>query len=361
MSSERSGAVRRVTLHDVAREAGVSLATASRAINGSSNRSVNPELRAVVLAAAQQLHYVPDQTAQAMARGRSATLGLVLHEVADPYFSSIAAGVTEAAEEAGLAVTLANTHHDPDRELRLVTAMLNLRPQAIILVGGRRVDAGAAEPLERALTDFREQGGQVAVVSQPVLPVSTVDIDNAGGAADLAGALCSLGFRRFAVLSGPAAHLTARDRTEGFRAGLAAGGGTLPEGALLHCAFTRDGGYAGMAALLRDGPEVDLVFAVNDVMAVGAMAAARHAGLRLPEDIAIAGFDDIVTLRDTTPALTTVRLPLLEIGRRVTELALASGPGREPAVARIAGEVVLRESTPGPGARQGRVDLTTHP
>ena len=109
-----------VTLSDVAREAGVSLATASRAINGSANRTVRADLRDRVLAAATRLRYTPDANAQAMARGRTTSLGLVVHDIADPYFSSIAAGVARAAERAGLQVTLASTQHDPSRESGLV-------------------------------------------------------------------------------------------------------------------------------------------------------------------------------------------------------------------------------------------------
>src|SRR5665647_176233 len=112
-----------VTLNDVAREAGVSLATASRAINGSANRTVRADLRERVLAAASKLRYSPNANAQAMARGRTTSLGLVVHDIADPYFSSIAAGVTIAADRAGLAVTLASTQHDPSREVELVDLM----------------------------------------------------------------------------------------------------------------------------------------------------------------------------------------------------------------------------------------------
>src|SRR5690625_3325229 len=109
-----------VTLADVARAAGVSLATASRAINGSATRTVRPELRERVLAVAAELNYLPNANAQAMARGRTTALGLIVHDIADPYFSAIAAGVTAAADQADLMVTLGNTQHDPDRELARV-------------------------------------------------------------------------------------------------------------------------------------------------------------------------------------------------------------------------------------------------
>ncbi|MGW6130284.1 LacI family DNA-binding transcriptional regulator [Cellulomonas sp. NPDC055163] len=334
-----------VTLSDVAREAGVSLATASRAINGSANRTVREDLRERVLAAASRLRYSPDANAQAMARGRTTSLGLVVHDIADPYFSSIAAGVTTAADTAGLAVTLASTQHDASRETELVQLMHRQRARAIIIAGGRLDDEDANQRLRRALADYRRGGGSVALVGQPILEVDTVVVGNADGAAALARALHGLGYRRFAVLAGPEGHLTARDRLAGFSDALSDLGLVLEPSSVVRSAFTRDGGYDGMRTLLGSGAQVDVVFAVNDVMAVGAMAAARDAGLAVPRDVAVAGFDDIVTLRDVTPPLTTVRVPLVDIGVAATQLALAA-PADEPRLVHVEGTVVLRASTP---------------
>ena len=341
-----AGNGRAATLSDVAREAGVSLATASRAINGSTNRSVRADLRERVLAAAAQLNYSPNANAQAMARGRTATLGLIVHDIADPFFSTIAAGVTEAADAAGLAVTLANTHHDPERELGFIQTMQNLRARSIILVGGRQDDDDANRRLQDALAGYQERGGTAAMVGQPILGVSAVHVDNRGASAELARALHGLGYRRFAVVGGPEDHLTARERREGFREALAELGSPVPDDAVVPCAFVRDGGYDGMRELLARGLDVEAVFVVNDVMALGAMTAAREAGLELPRDLAFAGFDDITALRDVTPTLTTVAIDMVEIGRRVTALALAEHA--EPELVVVGGDVVLRESTPGP-------------
>jgi LacI family transcriptional regulator len=388
-----------VTLSQVAREAGVSLATASRAINGSATRSVREDLRERVLETARRLDYSPDPSAQAMARGRTTALGLVVHDIADPYFSTIAAGVARAAEREGLIVTLASTEHSPERELAFVELARRQRSRAIILAGGRlapdgggapgagdTADAGGADParsatgskisspvdrsrgsmpisdaLEAALKAFRDTGGGVALIGQPVDDLPVVRVANADGAADLARALHGLGYRRFAVLAGPEGHRTAADRTDGFAGALAELGSAPAPEDVLACAFTRDGGYSAMASLIeRSGVErsgaglpsgraggsgrlPELVFAVNDVMAVGAMAAVRDAGLSVPDDVAVAGFDDIHTLRDVSPGLTTVRIPLAEVGALATDLAL----GRSgQAGAEVRGEVVLRESTP---------------
>ncbi|HEY8720349.1 LacI family DNA-binding transcriptional regulator [Pengzhenrongella sp.] len=334
-----------VTLSQVAQEAGVSIATASRAFNGSANRTVREDLRERVMVAAERLRYVPDSNAQAMARGRTTSLGLIVHDIADPFFSSIAAGVTIAAERADLAVTLASTQHDPLREPRIVEVLTRQRARAIVIAGGRRDDSEADAIMTQALADFRRSGGSVALIGQPLLGVDTVVIGNRDSSADLARALHARGYRRFAVLAGPTDHLTARDRFLGFSGALDELGSPVDPAVVITTAFTRDGGYEGMATLLRDGPPVELVFAVNDVMAVGAMAAARDAGIRVPDDVAVAGFDDIVTLRDVTPALSTVRVPLVDVGIAATELAL-SAPSSEPRLVHVPGAVVLRESTP---------------
>jgi LacI family transcriptional regulator len=340
-----------VTLADVARWAGVSLATASRALHGSTGRTVGPELRARVRAAAAELNYSPNANARAIVRGTTTTVGLIVHDIADPSAASLASGVIAAAAERDLIVTIASTLSDPFVEIRHVEALRRQRARAVILAGSRFTDAESAERLAEELLGYSVGGGHVAVIGQHSLPLSTIVIDNAGSAARLAGALTALGYRRFAVLAGPEALMTSEDRVDGFRAGLAAAGIDLPEENVISAQFTRDGGYVAMSALLEQELDVQLVFAVNDVMAVGATAALRDQGYRVPGDMAVAGFDDIPTLRDVRPALTTVRLPLVTIGGQALAMAL-DGPvddddGRaEPVVLTVAGEVVLRDSTP---------------
>jgi LacI family transcriptional regulator len=150
----------------------------------------------------------------------------------------------------------------------------------------------------------------------------------------------------------------ARDRLRGFRAGLAASGVPADHVRVLPGPFTREGGYDAANALLADGLGATCVFAVNDVMAVGAMAAFRDAGLSVPEDVSVAGFDDIATLRDVTPRLTTVRLPLEEMGTRVARLALDPAAGGSPVVATVRGDVLLRQSTAPPRQRAGSASPT---
>jgi len=313
-----------VTLADVARAAGVSLATASRALNGAPGRTVRADLAERVLIAARSLNYTPNATAQAMVRGQTSTVGLIVHDIADPFAASVASGVMAAAAERGLIVTIASAMSDQEQEIRHVEALRRQRARAIILAGSRFGDRDVRRRLAGELTGFLSTGGHVAAIGQVQLPVNTVEIENAEGARRLARVLWSLGYRRFAVLAGPENLLTSEDRMAGFRAGLTECGHRLPEENVIATQFTRDGGYVAMTELLDQGLEVEAVFAVNDVMAVGAMAALREQGHRVPEDLALAGFDDIPTLRDVQPPLTTVRIPLVQIGRRALALALAT-------------------------------------
>ncbi len=330
-----------VTLSDVAKAAGVSLSTASRAINGSKDRTVNPDLRDRVLAAATELRYAPNAAAQAIARGRSSTLTLIVHDITDPYFSSIAAGVTRAARASGATVILGITDHELSATLSLIEAARSHRSQALVLVGGLHTDAGVLSALQSSIDDFRRStGAGVALVGQPVLDVACVAPANTDGAAALARALVAQGHHTYAILTGPANQLTARDRVAGFVAGLADTGEIV---ARIEGEFTRDGGHQAMAELLASGVRPDVVFAVNDVMAVGALAAAREAGVDVPGDIRVAGFDDIPTLRDVVPSLTTVRVPLERIGEVAVRLALGEEL-LDPTEA-LEYEVVLRDST----------------
>jgi LacI family transcriptional regulator len=332
-----------VTLGDVARLAGVSPATASRVLS-KSPRAVRPELRERVLAAAERLAYTPNAHARALARSASDVVGLVVHDIADPYFSSIAAGVTRVAEEQGAMVVLGTTLREPEREIEYVAMLRAQRARAIVLAGSRTTDRVTTERLAAELAAFRATGGRAACVSQPRLRVPTIQPDNLAGARRLAGRLVALGHRRFAILGGPRTLLTARDRLEGFRQGLAEAGGTAED--VVEGAFTRDGGYASAAELLRRGTEATCVFAVNDVMAVGAMAALREAGVSVPDDMSVAGFDDIATLRDTIPALTTVRLPLEDMGEQAARLTLRpETSAAEDHAITVPGEVILRAST----------------
>lgn len=343
-----------VTLADVAELAGVSLATASRALNGST-RKVRPESVDRVQAAALELRYTANVQAQAVARGTTTTLALVVGDIADPYFAAIAAGAIRAADDAGLVVTITSTGGDPAREAAVLGVVAGLRPRAVVLAVSRRLGAGltsGASDSAAAVGALVAAGAGVsALVSDldgaaaGVPGVHGVVIRNLSGAAALAGALVEQGHDSFAVLSGDPDLVTAHARVEGFVAGLAAHGIRVPDDSVVPSAFTRDGGHQAMVTLLdrAAGGAWALprcVFAVTDLMAVGAVAAIRERGLVPGVDVGVAGFDDVQMLADVVPALSTVRLPLEEIGERAVRRAL----GLE-ADGAIDGEVVLRAST----------------
>jgi LacI family transcriptional regulator len=339
-----------VTLQDVARRAEVSLATASRVLNATTQ--VRPDLRERVLAAAAALAYAPNAHAQALARSSSQAIGLICHDVSDPYFATIARGVMRAAAAHGLLVMLASTFRDPDREVEYTAMLRAQRARAILLIGSGFEDGDWERAMSAELGPYVRAGGRVAVISRhQSLRVDTVQPENREGAAELARTLLHLGHRDFAVLTGPRALTTVTDRLGGFRDGLAEAGVRLADDQVIEEAFTRDGGYAAASGLLRRETRPTCVFAVTDVMAIGALAAFRDHGVDVPGEISLAGFDDIPIVRDLVPPLTTVALPLEEMGERLMNLALREPRGSRSRIERIAGEVVLRASTAAPSHR----------
>ncbi len=338
---------RPVTLSDVAQEAGVSLATASRALNGSATRTVGPELARRVRAAAEKLRYAPDGVAQAMARGRTNAIGLVVADVSDPLLGSITSGVSAAADEAGLSVTLASTREVPGREASVIEALARQRVRAMVLVGGPTGRPEADIAALRAIESYLAAGGSAALIGAMMPGTSGVDIADRRTAVRLGMELHGLGYRRFVVLAGPDLPGRAAERLAGFSEAVTMLGGEvlaaphLPE-------LTREAGQAAMAEVIEAGiltsaPGRPLVFAVTDQVAFGALAALRSAGVSVPEDVALTGFDDLPGAVDVTPSLTSVRLPLYAAGVEAVTLALAGEAGRTVV---LDGEVVLRDSTP---------------
>ncbi|NHI15706.1 LacI family DNA-binding transcriptional regulator [Microbacterium excoecariae] len=333
---------RAATLHDVAREAGVSLATASRVLNGSTRR-VADSYREKVEAAAAALGYSANLSAQATARGTSATLALLVANIADSYFSQIAAGVAEAADGENLVVTIGITDRSPEREAQLVRSLRGQRPRGIVLAASRAHQAQNPQ-LTQALQALEESGGTIVTLGSAAEGVTSrvVGIDNRGGTRELGSTLAALGYRSALVIAAMDGLVTSDDRVGGFIEGFTAGGGSAPE--VLRGSLTRDAGYAIMAAALERGvPEGTVVFGVSDVVAFGAMSAVRDAGRAVGSDIAIAGFGDIDTGRDIVPSLTTAHAPLEELGRLAVEAATAEtwvNPDPLPV------EVLVRDSTP---------------
>ncbi|MBC7300555.1 MAG: LacI family DNA-binding transcriptional regulator [Nocardia sp.] len=339
-----------VRLQDVATRAGVSQATASRVLNGSS-RVPGEGVADRVRAAAAELGYVANAQAQALARSSTGLIGLVVHDIADPYFSSIVQGVQTAAREAGKLVLLASTQRDFDVERESVSTFISHRADAIILAGSRQ-SGDLDRDLEKECARYLDNNGKVVVIGQPLSFGAAVEPENHAASAQLAHALLAQGHREFAVIGGPGHIRTAVDRRNGFVEALASQGVTP----LVEIAgdFSRDGGFSAARRLaaaldLRHGQAArngaPCVFAVSDVMAIGAIAAWRELGLAVPEDVCVAGFDDIPTLRDHVPGLSTVALALVEIGERAVALALDDSATATQVHEFVPGRVILRDSS----------------
>lgn len=328
-----------VTLSQVAREAGVSLATASRVLNGSDRRPAE-HIAERVRDAAESLGYVANAQAQALARSTTGLVGLVVHDIADPYFSSIAKGVQRRARADRHQLLLAAT--DGTDQLDAVAAFASHRTDAIIMAGSRRREIDPR--LLAELTRYQKNGGRVVTIGQAWLEgAGAVTIDNRSAGDDLTDMLIGTGRTRFAFLGGPDELASAAERRAGFRAALERAG--LEAEAEVTEDFNSQGGYEAARALVdrlgADAVRGLTVVVGNDVMALGAIAGFRHAGLVVPDDLRVAGFDDIPNLRDFSPGLTTVRFPLEQIGETAADIALSHDQVR---IEHVVGEIVRRES-----------------
>lgn len=325
------------TLHDVARTAGVSLATASRVLNGS-ERKVAESFRERVEKAAEELGYTANASAQATARGTSAAIALLVADIADPYFGLIASGVARGADEEGLIVTIAITERDPQRETKILRALRGQRPRGVILAASRGNDG--EDDTHGELSAFSGLGGRTVTFGPG--GDRSIRIDNRGGAERLGRAMAALGYRRAIAIGATEGVRTSDDRLGGFTAGFGAEGGVVER--TYRGTFERESGAASMRQALADGVDPGtLVFALSDVIAIGAMTAIREGGRRVGADIAVCGFDDVPVSRDVTPRLSTVRVPLIELGYQAFRATVDDE--WHPPTADL--DVIVRESTPG--------------
>ena len=330
------------TLVDVAQEAGVSLATASRVLNGST-RKVAESYRERVREAADKLGYSVNVSAQAVASGASALIALLVADIADPYFAQVAAGVARAADEAGFLVTIATTGRDPQKEAALLRVLRGQRPRGVILAASRM--AMLHEPVQLEIDAIHGMGGRVIALGPGASELRSVLIDNWGGARALGVALAARGYRRAVVLAAPRGLITTDQRQAGFTDGFTSGGGQIER--VHRAAFTREGGAEAMREALTAGIEPGtLVFALSDAVALGAVRELREEGRELGPDVAMAGFDDIPSSSDVTPQLTSVRIPLEEVGYQAVRAAIDADWVPSP----LPLEVHLRDSTPPVGA-----------
>ncbi len=335
-----------VTLQQVAQLAGVSLATASRVLHGSGARNVGDQLRGRVEDAARSLRYVSNAPAQALARSSSSVVGLIVHDVADPYFGAIAAGAMQAAREQDLMVMIAATFRESGLEAQYLRSLRAQRVRAIILAGSGTTSRGTTgdEELGEEIAAFEAEGGRVVAIGERGLGLDTVAMANRSGAAGAVRALWELGHRELGLVAGPAELTTVAHRLDGARRALralGAGTGTPVE----HSDFSQEGGRAAAVRLLRAHPETTAVLVLSDAMAAGVLAGLQEdLGLAVPEQVSVVGFNDAPYAVNLRPALSTVRLPLERAGQEALRLLLEP-EADEPRTVELDTELVLRAST----------------
>ncbi|MGP4099155.1 GH1 family beta-glucosidase [Nonomuraea sp. KM90] len=326
---------KRPTLETVAARSGVSRATVSRVVNGES--SVSPEVRAAVMQAVNELGYVPNLAARSLVTRRTNAIALVLsvpRQGGDALTAAVVQYVTSLLEGAGKQITLMLA--DTAESHRRIVAHLEARlADGVVLLPPDRADT-LAERLSRT-------GVPIVLLGKPAIAslVPYVDVDNAGGAAAATEHLLALGRRRIGMVCGPTDLITVQDRLAGHRAALQRAG-LRPHLALAE--LTRSSGAAATRRLLGDDPSLDGVFAATDQLAIGALQAAREAGKRVPEDLAVVGFDDIDAASATTPGLTTVRVPVADQALALARLLLSRLEGRHTTSVVLPTRLVVRES-----------------
>jgi LacI family transcriptional regulator len=330
-----------VLLSDVAAAAGVSLATASRALNGQAG--VGATLAEKVREVAENLGYIANVHARTLAGGTTSVVGLIVHEIDDPYFTEIAGGVIRSALAENLMVQVSHSGRDPEQELRRINTLVVQNVAAIVIAGSGYVDAAKEGRAKEVLRAYQQRGGRVAVIGRHHLGVDAVLPDNVEAGAAVARHLAELGHREILVAAGPKELTTIADRLSGIRSVLEPLG-IRPT--VWHDTFSLEGG----ARIARRMDELDsspsAVLALSDVVAIGVLQELRRRRIRVPDDVSVVGIDDIAVAQSLAPALTTVALPLAEMGQ--TALSMVRKPSATRPRRRIVpARLVVRESTAG--------------
>ncbi len=337
------------SITEVARLAGVSVATASRVVS-QTDYPVSAGTRARVLEAARSLDYVPNALARGLLKSRMPVVGVIVHDITDPYFAEVVRGVEDAAGPTGVLVITCSSERDPDRERSYVRLLRSMRATAVVFAGSGLDDPAANEEIGRHLAAMRADGAAVVHLSPHAGGEPEVGVDNEAGIAAMVDALAGLGHRRIGFLAGPDDLFVARARLAGYRRGLEAAGIAWDESLVTTGTFDRQGGADGADALLKRDPAITAICAANDLLALGALTRLAERGVEVPGDVSVAGFDDVSIAALTAPGLSTVRLPLRELGRQGFAYADAMLAGSEPPAVQLPTELVLRASTAAPRA-----------
>jgi LacI family transcriptional regulator len=341
----------KVTIRDVAREAGVSVATVSRVMNDSG--PVSEGARARILEIADRLRYAPNEAARTLISSRTSTLGVILPDLHGEFFSEVIRGLDQAAKTSGFHLLVSGSHNDGAETEAALRAMRG-RVDGLVVMAP---DANAA-----GLAGWIPDGVPVVLLNCPTVDrrADSIEIDNYGGAYAMVQHLAGPMRRRVGVITGTPNNRDAAERLRGYREALRDLGVERCREWELGGNFTEASGYEAARRFVALEPRPEALFASNDSMAIGALSALREAGLRVPEDVAVGGFDDIPMARYTNPPLTSVRVRMGELGARaVGRLVLAVGEkGRHvPSRETLSTELVARSSSGSAGERsEGRID-----
>lgn len=298
-----------VTIKDVAKAAGVSVASVSRALNGHANVTRGTYER--IMQAAQQLHYMPNSAARSLITRRTQTIGALLPDLHGAFFSELIRGIDRAARARGLHLLVSSSHDNADEAAATLRTMRG-RVDGMLIMSPHANPGFLSDNLPPTLpTVLMNTGGGDG-------RHAWLTVDNHGGAFAMTRHLMSGGYRRIAFIRGPAHNIDAEERLHGYRDAM----GELarePGSCCLSGDFLESSGYRAGCAVLGMNPRPQAVFAANDMMALGCLAAFSDAGVRVPDDIAVAGFDDIPMAHYMTPSLSTVRIRIAEFGERALE------------------------------------------
>lgn len=328
-------------IQEVAKRAGVSSTTVSHVINNT--RVVTPETRQRVETAMRELGFRPNALARSLRRGHSHTLGLILPDSSNPFFAEVGRSLEAAAFASGYSVILGNAEGDLDRERFYVDTLYKKQVDGLVFVGAGDDPEAVAELLKRGIP--------VVVVDRPMtgLAVDTVLIDNRAGGSLATRHLIELGHRRIGCLRGPSNLTPSADRVTGYCDALAGAGLPYDASLVVRGDFKAESAcHATMALLAGDDPPT-AVFACNDVMAFGALRGAAKAGRRVPDDLAVVGFDDIELASYGMLPLTTVAQPKAELGRLAVQMLTErmADKTRAPRREVLGVQLIVRESSGG--------------
>ncbi len=330
-----------VTIHDVARLANVSIATVSRVLNGSN--PVKGATSSRVLEAIESLGYIPHSGARGLIKKETRTIGALLPDMFGEFFSEVIRGLDQVARNRRYSLLVTCTHGDMESAEAMLRTMHGKVDGLVILSSELEVHAGMARLLKRTPAVFLSQ-----VAGGLEERFDSISVDNHGGALSMVRYLIGLGHARIAFIRGPENNTDALQRLEGYREAMAAHPATRDCVLEAQGDFGEASGYRAACRLLKAAPRPTAIFAANDDMAIGALAALKDQGLRVPEDISLAGFDDVPIVRYLTPALTSIRAPISDLGARAAERLLTvieSGGAVQPRQQTLEVLLVPRGST----------------